>query len=574
MEEGLLLSDPAPRIVHMFEDALLESTGGLEALVSALARVGSAAYEPDGVSDAVRVDQLAALERVKAAVAAAQVRVTAGFVDSQQHLAQAWWERARECSDAGDFTGWRAAREQARAASLGGDEDGGGDEDSEDGEGGREAAASAVGSGRRRRRPSGMTGVVAQVALARRESPVQGASHVRLAVALTRHMPHTLAALEAGELSEWRAQIIVRETATLANEQRSLVDAEVVGDPAQPVGMLGDRELARRVRAVAYRVDAASVLARAAKAQADRRVTLRPAPDTMAYVTALLPVAQAVAAHAALTAAADAARAAGDERGKGQVMADTLVERVTGQQSAEAVPVEVQLVMSVGALLAADDTPAQVQGYGTVPAQWARDLLTPPDWTTTCGPGSDPGVFDGSARGAAADAVEDGDGPAGARVWLRRIFAHPVSGALVAMDSSRRVFDGGLRRFLLARDAGTCRTPWCDAPARHLDHVRDHAEGGLTSAANGQGLCVRCNHTKQLPGFTATTVTGEEAGAPHTVVTRTPTGHTYSSTAPPLLPGLAPPEPREPTQSDGPPAPLGLDVLSPLERVLVLALAA
>ncbi len=42
-------------------------------------------------------------------------------------------------------------------------------------------------------------------------------------------MPHTLAALEAGELSEWRAQIIVRETATLTSEQRSLVDAEVVG---------------------------------------------------------------------------------------------------------------------------------------------------------------------------------------------------------------------------------------------------------------------------------------------------------------------------------------------------------
>ena len=65
------------------------------------------------------------------------------------------------------------------------------------------------------------------------------------------------------------------------------------------------------MRAVAYRVDAASVMARAAKAETERRVTIRPAPDTMAYVTALLPVAQAVAAHAALTAAADTARAGG-----------------------------------------------------------------------------------------------------------------------------------------------------------------------------------------------------------------------------------------------------------------------
>ncbi len=500
----------------MIEDATVVTTEGLEALVSALSQVGS-----DDESDQVRVDQLTALERVKSAVAAAQVRVTAAFVDSQEQVAQAWSQRARECSDAGDFDGWRAAREQARAASFVDDAD--------------ESADSGQRSGPRGRRPSGLTGVAAQVALARHESPFRGAGHVRLALTLTREMPHTLAALEAGELSEWRAQIIVRETATLTGEQRSLVDAEVVADPTQPVAGLGDRELARRVRAVAYRIDAASVMARAAKAKADRRVTLRPAPDTMAYLTALLPVAQAAAAHAALTAAADTARAAGDDRGKGQVMADTLVERVTGQATADAVPVEVQLIMTDEALLADDDTPAHITGYGPVPAQWVRDLLNRAE----------------SAVGA---------GPLGAHVWLRRLFTHPVTGTLVAMDSVRRTFDGGLRRYLLTRDAGTCRTPWCDAPARHLDHIHDHAAGGPTTDTNGQSLCVRCNHTKQLPGFTATTVTGPQPGAPHTVQTTTPTGHTYTSQAPPLLPAR-PPDPSPPD-------------LSPLERALTLALAA
>lgn len=507
----------------MIDDATVVTTEGLEALVSALSRVGL-----DDESDQVRVDQLTALERVKSAVAAAQVRVTAAFVDSQEQVAQAWSERARECSDAGDFDGWRAARERARAASFD-DESAGRDADSR--------------SQRRRRRPSGLTGVAAQVALARHESPFRGAGHVRLALALTREMPHTLAALEAGELSEWRAQIIVRETATLTGEQRSLVDAEVVGDPTQPVAGLGDRELGRRVRAVAYRIDAASVMARAAKAEAGRRVTLRPAPDTMAYLTALLPVAQAVAAHAALTAAADTARAAGDERGKGQVMADTLVERVTGQATADAVPVEVQLVMTDEALLADDDTPAHVTGYGPVPAQWVRDLLNRAE----------------SAVGA---------GPLGANVWLRRLFTHPVTGTLVAMDSVRRTFDGGLRRYLLTRDADTCRTPWCDAPARHLDHIHDHADGGPTTDTNGQSLCVRCNHTKQLPGFTATTITGPQPGAPHTVQTTTPTGHTYTSHAPPLLPA------RPPRPPDLSPPDLRAPYLSPLERALTLALAA
>ena len=105
------------------------------------------------------------------------------------------------------------------------------------------------------------------------------------------------------------------------------------------------------------------------------------------------------------------------------------------------------------------------------------------------------------------------------------------------MDSERRLFDGGLRRSLLARD-GTCRTPWCDAPVRHVDHVVDHAFGGPTNAENGQGLCVRCNHAKQAAGWRAEADGGRggpHRWRPHTVVTTTPTGHRYPSTAPPVL---------------------------------------
>ncbi len=290
------------------------------------------------------------------------------------------------------------------------------------------------------------------------------------------------------------------------------------------------------------------MIERSRRAQADRRVTLRPAPDTMAYLGALLPVAQAVAVHASLTAAADAARTAGDERGKGQVMADTLVTRATGQCAADAVPVEVQLVMTDRTLLAGDETPAQLSGYGTVPAAWARLLLLSPSPSA--------GTSTGSGTPGATDEV----GRRAATVWLRRLYTHPATGALVAMDSTRRTFDGGLRAYLLTRDTATCRTPWCDAPARHLDHVTDHAHGGPTTVANGQSLCVRCNHTKQLPGWHATPApdavpdpvggsSDRHARAPtvrthrrHTVITTTPTGHRYSSTAPPLLPGH-PPDP-------------------------------
>jgi hypothetical protein len=108
------------------------------------------------------------------------------------------------------------------------------------------------------------------------------------------------------------------------------------------------------------------------------------------------------------------------------------------------------------------------------------------------------------------------------------------------MDSTRRLFPASLRRFVVARD-GQCRTPWCDAPVAHIDHVEPYAQGGPTTATNGQGLCVRCNLVKEEPGWTATVVDpgpSEGSDRPHTVQVVTPTGHTYRSLAPPVLPGL------------------------------------
>ena len=75
--------------------------------------------------------------------------------------------------------------------------------------------------------------------------------------------------------------------------------------------------------AEAYRLDPESFVTRRRRAEADRNVTLRPAPDTMTWLTALLPVKEGVGVLAALTRTADTARATGDPRTKGQVMADT-----------------------------------------------------------------------------------------------------------------------------------------------------------------------------------------------------------------------------------------------------------
>jgi uncharacterized protein DUF222 len=175
-------------------------------------------------------------------------------------------------------------------------------------------------------------------------------------------MPHTLAALECGALSEWRATLVVRESACLDIEDRRTLDEEMCADPATLKGM-GDARVAAAAKAIAYRLDPHAVVERAAKAEEERTVTIRPAPDTMTYLTALLPVAQGVAAYAALRREADTRC---DGRSRGQVMADTLVERVTGRAAAVPTPIAVNLVLSDESLLGGGDAPADLCGYGPV----------------------------------------------------------------------------------------------------------------------------------------------------------------------------------------------------------------
>jgi HNH endonuclease len=191
-------------------------------------------------------------------------------------------------------------------------------------------------------------------------------------------------------------------------------------------------------------------------------------------------------------------------------MADTLVEKVTGQTRADQVPVEVQLVITDKALLGGDHTPARIDGHGPIPAVVARRLIAGLHQDTAC--------------------------------WIRRLYADPTTGQLTTIDSARRTFTGTLRRAIVIRD-DLCRTPWCGAPIRHIDHVVPARNGGPTSEANGQGLCQACNHAKQAPGWHSQSGPG---GAGESVHVTTPTGHTYTSRPPPL-PGTP--------EVDTPPAP-------------------
>jgi len=339
-------------------------------------------------------------------------------------------------------------------------------------------------------------GVAAEIALARRVSPHRAQQLLGLATVLHTEMSHTRSALRSGGLSEWRATILARETACLSREDRQQVDLEL-GHDAGLLETMGDRELGDAVRRMAYRLDADAWVTRRRIAESERRVTLRPAPDVMSRLSAELPVAQGVAVIRTLGEHADSLRASGDPRSRSQLMADTLVTRLLGIEQPTALPVTTHVVMADDVLFGHVEDAAHLNGFGPIPAELAREL--------------------------AKTAAEEG------LAQLRRLYATPETGELVAADSASRFFTGALAVLIDLRDQ-SCRTPWCDAPIRHHDHVVGVTEDGETSLANGQGLCEACNYAKEAHGWRARPSPGDR----HTVEVTTPSGHTYRSGAPPM----------------------------------------
>jgi hypothetical protein len=247
-----------------------------------------------------------------------------------------------------------------------------------------------------------------------------------------------------------------------------------------------------------------------------------------------------------LKKAADSLIAAGDGRSRGQIMADRLVEFVTGRITTSNAPVMLNLVITDKSLFGHDQEPGHLPGYGPVPAWWARRMAA----LSEAQQGQDTPPVDDETQKAVSEA---------AGVWLRRLYSDPKTGELVAMESRAKTFPPALRQLIDLRDLGTCRTPWCDAPIRHTDHAESVDEGGPTTAWNGQGLCEQCNYAKEARGWRAR----PGPGVRHTVVTITPTGHVYRSEAP-RMPG-------NPAQDSGPPRGPAMGRLEIYFKDLVLA---
>lgn len=226
----------------------------------------------------------------------------------------------------------------------------------------------------------------------------------------------------------------------------------------------------------------------------------------MSYVTAELPTHQALAVMDALKKwtnkrlaahhrrKADGTAATGDHPlSRDQAMADTFVELLTGQTTADGVTAEVVVVMSDTSLFGNDDVPAWIPGHGPLPAGMIKHWLSDPH----------------------------------AAKFFRRMYTRATDGQLVALESTRRRFPEGLAKMLAIRD-DTCATPWCNSPVEDADHREPWSQGGTTSWDNATGLCKRCNQRKENRGWAY-------SGTPDRLTVTTPTGHQYTvGTRPPI----------------------------------------
>lgn len=339
---------------------------------------------------------------------------------------------------------------------------------------------------------------VAQIALARRISPHQQAREQAFADLLVDDLPITRACLRRGEITEWAAKQVARELIVLDVSDRRQIDSDL----SAILPGLSAREAGAAAKRRVLALDPHAVIARMRRAVGSRRVSVRPAPDGMAYFTVLTGLKDAISMYANLNCEARTLpREADDDRAHSQIMADRAFTRITGLADSSLVPVEIQLVMSDSTFIGGGAQSGRL-GNEVIPAPIARHLATM---------GADDEVL----------------------AWVRRLYTDPVSGTLDDVDRGARQFTGKLRRFITLRDQ-ICRTPFCEAPIRDIDHAVPWSKGGATDQHNGNGRCQRCNQTKESPGW-QTVTSPAEPGRPHQTIITTPTGHSYVSNAPPVL---------------------------------------
>ncbi len=287
--------------------------------------------------------------------------------------------------------------------------------------------------------------------------------------ALVEDFPHTLSALEKGRIHYQHARTIVREGSGLPVGSRSgFEDQLLVVEPDLTRVQLAIR--ARRLRECAHPEAQAD---RRRKAELDRRLYVEPAGDGMAYLGAFLPAESALALFNRVSTVALSLQGTEESRTLGQLRVDVLTDLILGSEMPERkghthprrIKAQVLVTIPVLSLLGHSDAPADLEGYGPVPATVARQL--------------------------AAHAPS-----------MMRVLTDPVDGGVLSVGRRRYRVPKDLQIYVRACDK-TCRFPGCNRSASRaeLDHTVSWEDGGPTSHDNLAALCRKHHRMKHEAGW-------------------------------------------------------------------------
>jgi hypothetical protein len=141
-----------------------------------------------------------------------------------------------------------------------------------------------------------------------------------------------------------------------------------------------------------------------------------------------------------------------------------LLARISDDYQPHRRPVSINITMDLPTALGLADNPAELAGYGPIPASVARHLSSDAKW--------------------------------------RKFVTDPGTGNLLSFGRESYIPPQPLVDFLTARDR-TCRFPGCSQPARvsDIDHAIPWEEGGQTSPENLGLLCRRHHRMKTHDGW-------------------------------------------------------------------------
>ena len=338
-----------------------------------------------------------------------------------------------------------------------------------------------------------------EIAAALRISPNSAQYRINTATLLVQHLPETTRALADGSISTAQANIIARETAPLiyGGADKSIV-AVVESKALAKAEFSTPQQLSAMLRKAITHISPKEHEERFASAREERRVVCYPERDGMATISALLtaPDARLVMRSLELKLReesiglknADQRRAdafvqfflendksnskseneKSQSKGKKQNI-DASSEVSRGQREGIGKKVNnnamtINVIVDLPTLLGFAENPAELSGYGPIPATLARELATSHGW--------------------------------------RRFITDPLTGELLDVGREKYSPPQALVDFINARDK-TCRFPGCTRAAElaDIDHAIPWDEGGKTSRENLGVLCRRHHRLKTHGGW-------------------------------------------------------------------------